>query len=312
VKYGYSLICEEHSAQNLIADAARAVDAGIDYLSVSDHFHPWLDEQGESPFAWTVLGALAAAHDVPLMTAVTCPFERYHPLVVAQAAATVGTMAAGGFTLGLGSGEALNEHITAAAWPNPRLRLERLDEAVEIIGQAFEGDEFSYDGDYNDVDRARLYSLPDRPVPLAIAAGGTEAAELAGRVGAALIAVDPDPDLLAAYHEAGGTGLTYGQTTTCWAPSADEAAKLFATQWRQAVLDWTAMGDIPTPTGFAQATTLASPDTFRDGLPMGPDLDGLEDTVAEWEDAGFDHLAFHNVGPHQREFIETLQSTLLA
>lgn len=310
MKFGYALICEEHDPKALIEMAAQAVDAGVDYLSISDHFHPWLDEQGESPFAWTVLGALATAHDVPLMTAVTCPYERYHPLIVAQAAATVAAIAPGGFTLGLGSGEALNEHITGRAWPNPRRRLQRLEEAVEIIQRAFEGDEFSYDGDYNQVDRARLYTLPDEPVPLAIAAGGTEAAELAARVGAALVAVDPDEDLVSAYQEAGGTGPCYGQATTCWGPSVDDAAKVFANTWRQAVLDWTAMGDIPTPEGFSQASDLANPDTFRGGMPMGPDLDGLEDTIAEWEDAGFENLALHNVGPYQREFLEAIGDVL--
>lgn len=310
MKLGYALISEEHPAKDLLANASHAVDVGFDYLSISDHFHPWLDEQGESPFAWSVLGALAAAHDVPLMTAVTCPYERYHPLIVAQAAATVATMADGGFTLGLGSGEALNEHITGAAWPNPRLRLQRLEEAVEIVQRAFEGDEFSFDGVYNQVERARLYSLPSSPVPIAIAAGGSEAAELAGRADAALIAVDADTDLVAAYYAAGGSGPLYGQATVCWAPSEDDAAKLFADRWRQAVLDWTAMGDIPTPEGFAQASTLASPDTFRGGMPMGPDLDGLEDTLAEWEDAGFTHVALHNVGPYQREFLDAARRVL--
>lgn len=310
MKYGYALISEEHPANDLLANAEHAIEVGFDYLSVSDHFHPWLDEQGNSPFAWTVLGALAARHDVPLMTAVTCPYERYHPLIVAQAAATVATMSNGGFTLGLGSGEALNEHITGASWPNPRLRLERLEEAITIIQQAFEGEEFSFVGTYNQVERARLYTLPASPVPLAIAAGGSQAAELAGRVGAGLIAVDADPDLVTTYREAGGSGPLFGQATVCWAPSRDEAAKVFAERWRQAVLDWTAMGDIPTPEGFAQATTLASPETFRDGMPMGPDLDGLPDKLAQWEDAGFDHLALHAVGPYQREFLDTVGDTL--
>lgn len=304
MRIGYAVICEEHSGSRAVDNATLAAEAGFDYVSVSDHFHPWLDEDGHSPFAWSVLGALAATTEVELMSAVTCPTTRYHPVVVAQAAATVAEMAAGGFTLGLGSGEALNEHIVGHAWPGPRVRLDQLAEAVRIIRTAWEGEEFSFLGDWFTVDRARLYTLPAQPPPVVVAAGGDESARTAADLGAGLVATSADPELVTAYRDAGGSGPLYGQTTCCWAPSEDEAAALFHARWRHAVLDWTAKADIPTPEGFDQATTLATPDTFRGGLPMGPDPQELHDELEGFRDLGFDAVAIHCVGPHQEAFVD--------
>lgn len=311
MRIGYAAICEEHPGSAAVSNATAAAEASFDYISVSDHFHPWLDEEGHSPFAWSVLGALAATTDVELMTAVTCPTTRYHPLVVAQAAATVAEMAPGGLTLGLGSGEALNEHVVGAVWPDPRLRLDQLAEAVEIIRTAWDGEEFSHWGDWFTVDRARLYTLPEEEPPIVIAAGGDEAAETAADLGAGLVATSPDAQLVDAYRSAGGDGPLYGQTTCCWAPSDNEAAEIFHRRWRHAVLDWTAKADIPTPEGFDQATTLASPDTFRDGVPMGPDPSGVAEELDEFRELGFDAVAIHCVGPYQQEFIEWANDTTL-
>lgn len=304
MRIGYAVICEEHPGSAAVGNAQAAAEAGFDYVSVSDHFHPWLDEEGQSPFAWSVLGALAATIDVDLMTAVTCPTTRYHPAIVAQAAATVAEMAGGGLTLGLGSGEALNEHIMGQAWPDPRLRLDQLAEAVELIRTAWDGEQFTHWGEWFTVDRARLHTLPEEPPQVVLAAGGGMAAQTAADLGAGMIATSPDEELVAAYRDAGGDGPLYGQTTCCWASSENEGAEIFHRRWRHAVLDWTAKADIPTPEGFDQATTLATPDTFRDGVPMGPEPDALADELDEFRDLGFDGVAIHCVGPYQEEFID--------
>lgn len=304
MRIGYAAICEEHPGSAIVHHATAAAEAGFAYVSVSDHFHPWLDEEGHSPFAWSVLGALAATTEVELATAVTCPTTRYHPLVVAQAAATVAEMAPGGFTLGLGSGEALNEHVVGGPWPDPEVRLEQLEEAVDVIRTAWEGEQFTHRGEWFTVDRARLYTLPSTPPRVVVAAGGDVAAELAADLGAGLMATSPDPDVVDAYRDAGGDGPLYGQASCCWAPSEDEGAEIFHRTWRHAVLDWTAKADIPTPEGFDQATTLTTPDTFRDGVPMGPDPTDLLDELDEFEDLGFDAVAIHCVGPHQQDFID--------
>lgn len=310
MRIGYAAIAEEHPGSALVSNARTAVEAGFEYVSVSDHLHPWLPTEGHAPFAWSVLGGLAATLDVELMSAVTCPTTRYHPLVVAQAAATVGEMALGGFTLGLGTGEALNEHAVGAAWPDPATRLDQLAEAVEVIRTAWEGEEFSHRGDWFTVDRAQLFTLPDESPQLLVAAGGDLSARTAGSLGAGLVATSPDEDLLDAYRAGGGEGPYYGQATCCWAPDIDEAAHLFRDRWRHAVLDWTGKADIPTPAGFEDATKLATPDTFRDAA-LGPDPQALLEDLEAFRDAGFDAVAVHCVGPYQDGFVEWAAQALL-
>lgn len=311
MRIGYAAIAEEHTGSALVGNGRIAVDAGFAYVSVSDHLHPWLPSEGNAPFAWSVLGGLAATLDVELVSAVTCPTTRYHPLVVAQAAATVGEMAVGGFTLGVGTGEALNEHAVGQPWPDPVTRLDQLEEAVEVIRTAWEGEEFSHRGEWFTVDRAQLFTLPDEPPLLLMAAGGEQAATRAGRLGAGLVATSPDEEVLEAYRAAGGEGPYYGQATCCWAPDEDEAAQLFRDRWRHAVLDWTGKADIPTPAGFEDATKLATPDTFRDGAALGPDPRQLLDDLDEFREAGFDAVAVHCVGPYQDGFVEWAAEHLL-
>lgn len=303
MEIGYALIAEEHTAQDLVDHAAAAEAAGLEYLSVSDHFHPWLDEQGQSPFAWTVLGALADRTDLPLMTAVTAPILRYHPAIVAQAAATVATMT-DDFVLGLGTGEALNEHVVGAHWPNPQQRQDMLAEAVGIIRDLFTGEEISHRGEFYTVDRARLYSRPAQPPPVAVAAGGERSARFAGECADALITTSTDDEVLDAFRDtAGDTAPVLGQITCCWAPSTEEANRIVRDRWRHAFLSWDGKADIPTPAGFASASQLVGEDLLGPGMPTGPELDGLADTMAEHADAGFDRVALHCVGPHQQEFL---------
>lgn len=312
MQIGYALIAEEHSATALVDNAGRAEAAGFDYVSVSDHFHPWLDVQGESPFAWTVLGALAVQTQLPLMTAVTCPTRRYHPAIVAQAAATVASLAPSRFRLGLGSGEALNEHITGEPWPAPEIRLDMLEEAVGVIEALFAGEEVTHHGSHVTLDRAQLFSLPAEPPPLVIAAAGPDAAALAGRVDAELLCVSPDSALIDEYHEAGGGGPCWAQATVCFGADQDKARSLVHEQWRQSGLDgWDAMAEIPTPEGFAQAAANTTEDAAVGHTPCGPRAEDFVEAITTYADAGFDHIALHQVGRDQAAFLEFAERELL-
>ncbi len=223
---GYALSSEEHPPNDLVRFATQAEAAGFTFAAISDHFHPWVDAQGQSPFVWSVIGAIAhATSSLKLGTGVTCPTFRIHPAIVAQAAATAAAMMPGRFFLGLGSGENLNEHILGDHWPPAPVRQEMLAEAVELIRQLWEGGYQSFDGSYFTVENARLYTLPDEPPPIVIAAGGPSAAELAGRHADGLWSVAPKTDLIDKYREAGGKGAIYGQVKMCWAADEQEARK---------------------------------------------------------------------------------------
>lgn len=311
VEFGYALICEEHPPEDLVANARAAHDAGFEALAVSDHFHPWLEDQGHSPFAWTLLGALTEAVPLPLVTQVTCPIKRYHPAIVAQMAATTARMAPAGFTLGLGAGESLNEHVVGGDWPDPGTRFEQLEEAVEIIRRLFGGEDLNHRGRWFTVDRARLYTLPDQPAPLALAAGGTQAAELAARLDAGLIVVGPNTEVLEAYREAGGTGPTTAQASVCWDEDADTARKVLRERWRQGALGWDANADIPTPAGFAAATQTVRVEDVTGSKPVGSDLDAYLESMAQFTDAGFDRVVIHNVGDEQGGFLRWAGEELL-
>lgn len=308
---GYALICEEHPPESLLDNAEQAVAAGFRYLSISDHYHPWLDDQGHSPFAWSVLGALCERVEVPLITQVTCPTKRYHPAIVAHMAATTARMAPGGFTLGLGTGELLSEHVVGGEWPDPATRLDMLEEAVDIIRELFTGDEHTHRGRFYTVDRARLYTLPEEPAPIAIAAGGTDAAAIAARLGAALISNSPSEDVIEAYRSAGGDGPVYGQATVCWAEDADKAEKIMHATWRQSALDWDANAEIVNPAGFESATQTVRAEDLVGSKPVGSDVDEYLASLEQYRDAGFDRITLHNVGPHQAEFVAWAGEELL-
>jgi G6PDH family F420-dependent oxidoreductase len=311
VDVGYALISEEQPAGELVDAAVGAEEAGFTYLSLSDHFHPWMDVQGESPFAWTVFGALAARVRLPLMSAVTAPYKRYHPAIVAQAAATVADVAPGGFTLGLGTGELLNEHVVGGAWPDPATRQELLEEAVEVIRRLWTGEEVSHRGPGMTVDRARIHSLPDTPPAIVIAAGGPDAAQLAGRLGAGLMTTAPSGDLVATYRDAGGLGPVYGQATVCWAEDAETGRRRLTQRWRHSVLDWTVNAELPTPAAFETATAHAGAEDIVGKKPVGSELDAYLTSLSMYADAGCDRLAIHNVGRDQTGFLDFAASTLL-
>ena len=224
---GYALSSEEHRPLDLVRNAAQAEEAGFEFALISDHFHPWIDRQGESAFVWSVLGGIAAATDrLVLGTGVTCPMIRIHPAIVAQAAATTAAMLPGRFFLGVGTGENLNEHVLGQRWPATEIRREMLEEAIEVMRALWQGDLTSHRGRHYTVENARIYTLPDEPIDVLIAAGGTKAAELAGRIGDGLIGTAPEGSVLEAFDDAGGTGKPrYAQMTVCWAEREDQARR---------------------------------------------------------------------------------------
>jgi coenzyme F420-dependent glucose-6-phosphate dehydrogenase len=305
MKVGYALICEEHDPRSLVEHARRAEDRGFEYLSISDHFHPWLSSQGESPFAWTVLGALFEATSLPVVTQVTCPIKRYHPVIVAQAAATAAAMAPGRFTLGLGTGEALNENVVGGTWPAPSVRLEMLEEAIDVIRELWTGEPVTLYGRFFEVDRATLYTLPDELPDLAIAAGGERAIELAADEGH-LIATSPDPDLVETYRDAGGDGDVLGQATFCFAPSRTEAERTMLERWRHSPFGWDVNAELPTPGAFETATASLPDEAVLGSAVLGDDLDAYHGSLQVYEDAGFDAITLHNVGPDQGRFLDAI------
>jgi coenzyme F420-dependent glucose-6-phosphate dehydrogenase len=299
-EYGYQLSAEEHAPHDLVRNAQRAEEEGLSYALVSDHFHPWLDQQGHSAFVWCVVGAIAATTErLELGTGVTCPLIRIHPAIVAHAAATAATMMPGRFFLGVGTGENLNEHVLGDRWPAPDDRLDMLEEAVELMRTLWQGGYQTFRGDYYVAEQARLYDLPDEPIRVMMAAAQTNAAELAGRIGDGLISTAPDGEVVSKY---GGDGPRYGKVTLCWAESEGEAQET-AYRWFS---NTGAPGDLTTelalPRHFEQVAELLSPDDMADKLACGPDPERVLEQVKEFEQAGFDHLYFHQVGPDQEGF----------
>jgi G6PDH family F420-dependent oxidoreductase len=313
-RIGYTMMCEQTPARQLVDDAAAAERAGFDYAVVSDHYFPWLEEMGHSPYAWSVLGAAAyATENLPLMTYVTCPIMRYHPAVVAQKAATMGVLSGGRFTLGLGAGENLNEHVIGRGWPPVNTRHEMFREAIEIIKGLFEGGYFTYRGEHFDVDSAKLFDLPEQPVPLAIAASGTQSGDIAARYGDALVAVDPDTDLVRWFNDSRGQGRpVYGQLAVSYDPDRDAAVERAHRLWRWALPGWKVMAELPAPVNFAAAAETVRPEDVAEKIPCGADVEAVVEAVRAYTDAGFTHVALVQIGAeHQRAFIDWSEKELL-
>ncbi|HKG10809.1 MAG TPA: TIGR03557 family F420-dependent LLM class oxidoreductase [Gaiellaceae bacterium] len=302
-EYGYALSSEEHPPSDLVRNAKAAEDAGFTFALVSDHYHPWVDAQGHSPFVWSTIGAVAQATDrIVLGTGVTCPMIRIHPAIIAQAAATSAALMPGRFFLGVGSGENLNEHVLGDKWPAADERLEMFEEAIEVIRLLWEGGFQSFRGDFYDVEQARIYTLPDEPPPLAIAASKPLAAELAGRLGDAFIGVAPDAEVVAKFDEAGGSGKPkYGQVTVCWAESEEAGRKTIAEVWPNAGLKGDLSQELATPVLFEQACELVREEDLE-SLPAGPDPEPYVQAAREYEQAGFTHIYFHQIGRDQEGF----------
>jgi G6PDH family F420-dependent oxidoreductase len=319
--FGYTLMTEQSGPRELVSYAAGAEEAGFDFEVCSDHYSPWLTEQGHAPYAWTVLGAVAQATSrVDLMTYVTCPTMRYHPAVVAQKAATLQVLAEGRFTLGLGAGESLNEHVVGAGWPGIATRQSMLVEAVEIIRRLHTGSLVDFRGEHFDVDSARIWDRPDVPVEIAIAVAGPRAIERFAPIADHLIAVEPRADLVESWNATeGATAIgpsgarAIGQIPICWGPDEESARQLAHEQFRWFAGGWSVNADLPTPAGFAAASQFVTPDDVAGSIPCGPDLDAIVDAVGAFWTAGFTDIALVQVGDkHQQAFLDQAAKPLLA
>jgi G6PDH family F420-dependent oxidoreductase len=314
MQIGYTMLCEQTSPKQLVTDLVRAEQLGFDFSVISDHYFPWIEEQGHSPYAWSVLGAAAQATErIGLMTFVTCPTMRYHPAVVAQKAATVGLLSDGRFTLGLGAGENLNEHVIGRGWPSADVRHVMLAEAADVIQQLLGGGYVSYRGQQVTVDSAKLWDLPPARIPVAIAASGARSARLAAEHGDALIAVSPDADVVRKFADAGGAGKNaYGQVAVCYGRDRGEAADYAARMWAWSAAGWKAMAELPGPDAFASYSQFVRPADITATVPCGPDPEPYLQAVGEYEKAGFSHVALVQVGAErQEEFFSFAESKLL-
>ncbi len=311
LRLGYKLMSEEHGPADLVRNAQRAERAGFDFAAISDHFSPWVEEQGHSPLAWSVLGAAAhATKRIGLMTAVTCPIMRYHPAIVAQGAATVALLSDGRFTLGLGSGERLNEHIIGAGWPGRVERHERLVEALDIIQGLLEGELTNYRGQYFRLDHARLYDRPGAKPPVAVAAGGVSAARLAAEKADALVVTEPRAELIDAYRAAGGSGPCYAEVALCFSRREDDARATAHRYFRWSLAGWPVMAELPDTEGFAAASKHVTPETVAKQVSCGPSADRHLEAIDKYVRAGCDHIILVQVGPEQETFIEFFERAL--
>jgi coenzyme F420-dependent glucose-6-phosphate dehydrogenase len=312
MQLGYALSSEEHTPQMLVQWARRAEEIGFPFALISDHFHPWVDKQGQSPFVWNVIGAIAETTEkLRLATGVTCPLIRIHPAIIAHAAATSAVMMPGRFFLGLGTGENLNEHVTGARWPFDDERQDMLEEAVDVIRKLWSGGYQYHRGRYYRVEKARLYTLPDEPPPIAIAAGGPQAAELAGKLDAHLITTDADEKLIGTFRDAGGKGKdVYGQVTVCWAKSEDEAKKTAHEVWPNAAIPLTP--ELPTPEEYGKvAEALVRPDDLAEKMALGPDPEQHLELIRKYDKAGVTQVYVHQVGPDQEGFFRFYEREIL-
>jgi len=314
VRLGYALSSEEQGPRALVDLARRAEESGFEFAMISDHFHPWIDRQGNGSFVWAVIGAIAEATErLRLGTGVTCPIHRIHPAILAQAAATAATLMPGRFFFGIGTGENLNEHVVGGEWPSPAVRLEMLEEAIRILHLLWQGGMQSYRGRYFSVENARLYTLPDEPIPLMIAAGAEQAADLAGEHADGLISTAPKGELVERFHRgrANGRRPVYGQITVCWAKSEAHARKIAHESWPNAGIPGDLKWELPLPEHFEQAAKLVTEDTVAERVVCGPDPDEHLEKIREFADAGFDHVAVHQVGPDQEGFFRFYSEKIL-
>jgi len=313
IQLGYSLSTEEHRPEDLVGFARRAEEVGFAYASISDHFHPWIDAQGNSPFAWAVIGAIAnATSTLRIGTGVTCPTFRYHPAVVAQAAATAACLMPGRFFLGVGTGENLNEHIVGRGWPPYEIRAAMLEEAVSVIRELWTGANVDHRGEHFTIENARLYTLPDEPPPIVVAAGGPNAAELAGRVGDGLINFAADPKIVETFDAAGRPGRPhYLQVNVCWNEDEAEARRLAFKLCPTVALQGELGNLLPTPTHFEQTVQMLTEDAIAKVIVCGPDPERHREAIQKGIDAGFDNIHVYQVGPDQEGFFRFYEREIL-
>ena len=312
MRLGYKLIAEGFGPKELIRQAVRAEEAGFDFVEMSDHYHPWVEAQGHSPFVWNVLSAIAVRTDrIGLATGVTCPSVRYHPAIVAQAAATLAIISDDRFTLGIGAGERLNEHVVGQGFPSVRGRHERLAEALDIINLLWRGGYQSYQGKHLTLEDARVFDLPDRLPVIAVAAGGREAATLAATHGGGLFVTEPRTDLAETYASEGGTGPRYAEIPVAWAPTVDAAVEAAHRTSAWALTGWKVMAELPNPVNFEAAAASVRPEDVRAQFTCGPDPAPYREVIQKHVDAGYDHIALMNAGPDPDGFLDFAAKELI-
>ena len=313
VEVGYTLSSEERQPEELIRLAQMAEDSGFGYALISDHFHPWTERQGSSPFVWAVLGGIASTtRTLRVGTGVTCPIMRIHPAIIAQASATIGCLMPGRFFLGVGAGESLNEHVIGQTWPPPDMRQDMLEEAIGVLRLLHGGGERSHYGKHFQVHDARVYNLPESPVPIYVAAAGKEAARLAARAGDGLICSAPSAESVQAFEESGGGGKPrYGQVTVCWAKTEDEALRTALEFWPISGLEGQFKNELPRPLYIEQASKPVTAQMLQKEIVCGPDAQKHLEAIAKFAKAGFDHVYVHQVGPDQEGFMRFYEREIL-
>jgi len=312
MKFGYFLSTEEFKPQELVAQARMAEQAGFEALWVSDHFHPWNDEQGEAPFVWSIIGAISQVCELPITTAVTCPTMRTHPAIVAQAAATSAVLTGGRFTFGVGSGESLNEHILGDPWPSADVRLAMLEESIEVMRKLFTGEVVHHEGSYYVVDHARLYTVPAEPTPIYVSAFGPKAAQLAGRVGDGFCCTKPDAELIRTFREAGGgTKPAQAGTKVCAGRDKEKAIDTVFRLWPNQMLPGELAQVLPTPEHFMQASELVTRDMIAESSVCGDEVAEHVEHIQKFVDAGYDEVYINQIGPDQEHFFELYEAKVL-
>ncbi len=313
VRIGYAISSEEHHPTDIVHHAQRAEEIGFTYALISDHFHPWIDAQGHSPFVWSVLGAIAhVTTTLEIGTGVTCPLIRTHPGIIAHAAATVAAMMPGRFFLGVGTGENLNEHVFGDRWPAFDVRIEMLEEAIDVMRLLWEGGQKSHYGMFYTVENARLYTLPETPPRIMVAAAGPKAAEVAGRIGDGLINSSPDAEVVKTFENGGdGSRPKYGKLTVCWAESRQEAVETAYHYWPTAAMKGQLSQELPNPANFESAAENVRKEDIEKSIICGSDPQAHLDAIQAYIDAGFDHVYIHQVGPDQEGFFNFYQKSIL-
>ncbi|WP_230670369.1 TIGR03557 family F420-dependent LLM class oxidoreductase [Rathayibacter sp. Leaf248] len=317
VRFGYTLMTEQSGPKQLVGYAVDAERHGFEFAVSSDHYSPWLTEQGHASYAWTLLGAVAqATSTIDLTTYVTAPTIRYHPAVVAQKAATLAILSDDRFTLGLGSGENLNEHVVGEGWPAVSVRQDMLEEAVQIIRALHTGELVTWEGEYFRVDSARIWDLPDKPVEIGLAVSGEKSIERFAPLGDHLITTEPDAELISQWTAVRGADAapsrTIGQIPICWAPDKEQGIALAHEQFRWFAGGWAVNADLPTPAGFSGASKFVRPEDVAEQIACGPDLDELAESFLPYIEAGFTDIALVQVGDElQQRFLDEAADGLL-
>ncbi|MFT3966955.1 MAG: TIGR03557 family F420-dependent LLM class oxidoreductase [Sphingobium sp.] len=312
IRFGYKLMTEEHGPAALVANAVRAEQAGFDFLSISDHFHPWLESHGHSPFAWSVLGAIAhATSRIGIATGLTCPIIRYHPAIIAQGAATIAVMSEGRFTLAVGAGERLNEHVTGARWPSNPERHAMLGEAIDIFRLLWQGGLHSWQGDHFLIDRAEIHDLPDEPIPVVVGVSGDASVALAVDKADGIMATSPDADLVKGFRTgAGKDGPAYSEVLLAYAPTEEEGLARAHRSFRFSKLGWLVNSELPTVGGFEAATATVRPEDLADSVAAGPDVERHLAVIRHYVDAGYDHIVLTCPGQEQAAFLDFFEREL--